>query len=231
MPKRVMVPKDDGAKITTTVTRTTGLDEVVRAAQHGDGQAWAELVSRFQAQAVAAALGWTGRWDTAADLAQDAFQSAYLHLGELREPQVFASWFGRLVRTACSRSTRVRSVPLADLTGPVELPCGPESDPARPVVASEEAAAVRGAVEALPPPERIVVTLFYLAGMSYPQIAEFLGISVPAAKKRAVTARRRLNEMMEMTSTAPSGARPSQTGELRGTVLLFSAIHGGAFVP
>jgi len=212
-------------KIMTTALETTDLAEVVRAAQQGDPQAWAELVNRFQDRAMAAALGWSGHWDVTADRAQEAFRLAYLHLGELREPAAFAVWFGRLVRTACSRAGRVRSVPVVALEEMVEPSPGPEHDLAQSLVAAEAVSAARSAVEALPQHERVVVTLFYLAEMTYPEIAEFLEISVPAAKKRALSARRRLKEMMEMASESLSSARPSAGGGLRDTVLLFSAIH------
>jgi RNA polymerase sigma factor (sigma-70 family) len=209
----------------TTQPETTDLAEVVRAAQQGDAQAWADLVNRFQDRAMAAALGWSGHWDVAADLAQEAFRLACLHLGELREPAAFAVWFARLVRTACSRASRVRSIAVVPLEEVVEPPAGPEPDLAQALVSAEAVSAARSAVEALPQQERVVVTLFYLAEMSYPEIAEFLEISVPAAKKRAFSARHRLKEMMEMAGESLSSARPSVAGGLRDTVLLFSAIH------
>ncbi len=61
--------------------------------------------------------------------------------------------------------------------------------------------------------------------MSYPEIAEFLSISEPAGKKRALSARRRLKTMMEAAEETLLRARPVPTAELRGNVLLFSAIH------
>ncbi len=213
-------------KMMATLLETTALEEVVRAAQRGDAEAWAELVHRSQGRAIAAAFGWSGQWDVAADLAQDAFRLAYLHLADLREPAAFSVWFGRLVRTACARATRggrLRLVPL----GEVDFASGPAQDLAQGLVAVESAVAVRSAVEGLPRHERVVVALFYLAEMSYPQIAEFLGISVPAAKKRALTARRRLKEMMEVTSEPSPRAALSRRVDLPATVLLFSAIHRG----
>ena len=60
-------------KVMATLLETEDLEEIVRAAQQGDAAAWAELVPRFQDRAIAAAFGWSGHWDVAADLAQEAF--------------------------------------------------------------------------------------------------------------------------------------------------------------
>ena len=201
------------------------LQGLVRAARDGDPSAWAELVDRFQDRAMASALGWSGSWANAADIAQDAFRMAYEHLGELREPDAFGGWFAQLVRTACTRSVR-RAGPatVAWPDGPeLEDPGGP--DPAEAIVRDEDAAAVRAAIEALPPTERVVVALFYLAEMSFPDIAGFLGIGLSAAKKRGFCARRHLKELLPMASEILAASRPSRTGQLRDTVLLFSAIH------
>jgi RNA polymerase sigma-70 factor (ECF subfamily) len=130
------------------------LANIVSAAQNGDAAAWAELVGRFQDAAQAMALGWSGRWDEAPDLAQEAFRLAYAHLGELHDPAAFASWFARLVRTSCSRSkrsSRLRTVPLEQVADRPE-DGGPDS--AERIVAEEDAAAVRAAIEALPDRER-----------------------------------------------------------------------------
>ncbi len=98
------------------------LEEVVTAAKGGDEEAWAQLVAWFQDRALAAALGWSGNWDSAADLAQDAFRLAYLHLEDLREPAAFPAWFGRVVRTACSRASRTRAVRTVPLEDTVDFP-------------------------------------------------------------------------------------------------------------
>jgi len=205
------------------MTERRGLEELVPAARSGDQEAWAELVARYQDRAMATALGWSGRWHDAADIAQEAFRLAYLHLSELEEPAAFGAWFARVVRTACSRQQRRHQLPSAPLSDAAEALASPEVED--PLVKSEEEAAIRSAVEALPDSERVVIALFYLAELGYPQIAEFLGIGLSSAKKRGATGRRRLKELLPMTAEILSQTRPSRTNELRDTVLLFSAIH------
>ena len=62
---------------------------LVRQAQTGDAEAYAELVRRFQDAVYATAYQTVLDSDTARDLAQEAFVRAYQALGELRRPEAF----------------------------------------------------------------------------------------------------------------------------------------------
>jgi hypothetical protein len=93
------------------------------------------------------------------------------------------------------------------------------------VVTALAAAEVRAAVERLPEGERCVVALHYLGAMPYTEVAAFLAISVPAAKKRAWSARRRLKELLPMVANALTAARPSGSESFRDTILLFGALR------
>jgi RNA polymerase sigma-70 factor (ECF subfamily) len=198
------------------------LDVVVEAARAGSPHAWAELVTRFQDVAVATALGCSGEIESARDIAQEAFVLAFRHLRELEDTGAFPAWFLRLVRTACHRRRRRLSV----VTLPLDrVAAGDGADPAHIVLSQREAERVRSAVEALPQAERVVVALHYLAGLTYPEVATFLGIGLSATKKRAHVARRRLKELLPMTADHLSTARPSRSGRFRDTVLLFAAIR------
>jgi RNA polymerase sigma factor (sigma-70 family) len=204
--------------------RDTSLQAVVEAARGGDHAAWSELVARFQDLAVAVAVGSSGDWDAAPDIAQDAFGIAFRKLADLHEADAFPGWFAAIVRTACSRRSRAKRLANTSFDG-FEIVDPELTDPAALVVAADEQARVRVAVEALPEPERAVVALHYLGDLTYPEIAAFLDITVAAAKKRAFTARRRLEELLPMATDALAAARPSRTDRFRDTILLFIAIR------
>ena len=201
---------------------SASLPDLIRAAKGGDPQAWSELVRRFQDLAVASALGWSGDLESARDIAQEAFALAFRHLGALEDARAFPGWFAQLVRTARGRYRRRerQMVSLGDGAG-----VGDHPDPAATVERRYEAERVRAAVEALPEPERMVIALHYLADLSYPEVAAFLGISVAAAKKRAHVARQRLKELISMTADTLASARPSRNDRFRETVLFFAAIR------
>jgi RNA polymerase sigma factor (sigma-70 family) len=200
------------------------LPAMVAAAREGDAAAWSALVGRFQDAAVAMAMAASDDWDGARDAAQDAFGIAYRKLDDLDEPAAFPGWFAAIVRTACSRRSRKKTVPSVPLDG--AEPVDPaQRDPAAVVAERDEHDRLRRAVETLPEAERAVVALHYLGDLSYPEVAEFLGITVPAAKKRAFSARRKLEARLPMTTDALSAARPSRTDQFRDTILLFVAIR------
>src|SRR5262249_6528744 len=157
-------------------------------------------------------------------VAQEAFGIAYRKLGALDDPAAFPGWFAAIVRTACSRHTRVRGLAVASLDG-VEVPEPSDGDLAAVVAHRDEVRRLGDAVEALPEPERAVVALHYLGDLPYAEVAAFLGISVAAAKKRAFVARRRLEEALPMSTEAFAAARPSRSPRFRDTILLFVAIR------
>lgn len=201
---------------------------LVRAAQAGSIGAWPPLVARFEDLAVAAAVGLCGDLDEAPDLAQEALTEAVRNISSLKDPNAFPAWLLTLVRTANNRRTRRRRLPTEpfDTYGTASM-ADPAQGPEQLVVAASEATQVRNAIEGLPEGERCVIALHYLAEMAYKDVAEFLGISVPAAKKRAWSARSRLQELLPMTTDALAAARPSTGKTFRDTIMVFQAIRTG----
>ncbi len=203
---------------------------LVRDAQAGDPLAWSGLIERFEDLAVATAVGLCGDLDDAHDIAQESLVLAIRNIAALEDPAAFPGWLLRLVRTATNRWARRRRHPTASLdatqgddsSSPVAATAG---SPEEAVASLAEAAQVRAAVEQLPEGERCVVALHYLAGMPYADVAEFLNISIPAAKKRAWTARARMKETLPMVTDALAAARPSRTNQFRDTILVFQAIR------
>ncbi len=200
------------------------LGEVVDAAKEGRSDAWDELVFRFQDLAVATTFGWSGDVESARDAAQEAFLLAFQHLDQLDDPEAFPGWLARLVRTASARQRRRVVAGIASLEAVGDI-AGSSPDPAILTAERGERERVRVGIEALPSGERIVIALHYIAGLSYPQAACFLGISVSAAKKRAFSARAKLKEILPMATDMLVGSRPSGDGSFRDAVLFFAAIR------
>ncbi|HLH99409.1 MAG TPA: sigma-70 family RNA polymerase sigma factor, partial [Acidimicrobiales bacterium] len=204
---------------------------LVCAAQRGDARAWPALIDRFEDIAVASAVGLSGDLDEAPDIAQEAFVLAFRHIDDLQDPAAFPAWLLRLVRTATNRRTRrhrIAAVSLDTPPGGQGMSVGlvdPAAGPEEVVLAAVAASEVRAAVECLPEGERCVVALHYLGGMPYAEVAAFLGITVPAVKKRAWSARRRLKELLPVVADALAAARPSGTESFRDTILLFQALR------
>lgn len=203
---------------------------LVLAAQEGDAEAWSALIDRFEDLAMASAVGLCGDLDEASDIAQEAFALAFRHIADLKSAAAFPAWLLRLVRTATNRRARRRrlaSVSLdAERSGSAPTVLVDQADlPDEVVLNTIEQAEVRAAVERLAEGERCVIALHYLAGMPYAEVADFLGITVSAAKKRAWSARTNLKELLPMVADAFAAARPSDNPGFRDTILLFQAIR------
>ena len=158
------------------------------AERHG---AFGELVSGYQDMAFACAYSVLGDFYLAEDAAQEAFVTAWQKLGQLREPGAFAAWLRRIVLTECNRMTRGKRLTFVPLDAGLDVSSadpGPHADAER----SELKEKVLALVRSLPEGERMVTTLFYVAGYTQADIGEFLGVPLTTVVKRLHSARRRL---------------------------------------
>jgi RNA polymerase sigma-70 factor, ECF subfamily len=155
---------------------------LVARAQLGDLRALDALLATVQAplfRHLAAALG---DEHAAEDALQEVLFTISRRLGTLREPQWFRAWAYRIAnRTAMRHARRLRRaaeavdpLDLAEL--PVDLP-EPDFDP-------ELVSSLVASIDTLPPASRVVLRLHYLDGLTQPEIAEALEISVGTVKSR-----------------------------------------------
>lgn len=164
------------------------------------GRAFGEIVIRFQDMAWSAAYAALGDAHLAEDAAQEAFLTAWRHLDSLREPDAFAGWLQRIVRTQCNRLTRGKRLPTVSWEGVgvhIRAEAAREADPALLTEQNERSCQVHGALAALPEHERVVAVLYYLGGCGQNEIADYLGVPLTTVKKRMWSARRRLRERMK----------------------------------
>ena len=144
--------------------RMTSLGELVRRAQNGDIGSYEHIVRRFQASAFGHAFSVLGDSHLAEDAVQDAFVEAYRNLGSLRTPEAFASWFHRIVFTACSRIRRQRTLPTSSLEEASRI-VDPSERPADQLEREERERTVHLAIQSLPDSLRTVTALYYIGGI------------------------------------------------------------------
>lgn len=186
---------------------------VVDAATAGDREARRMLFERYRTSAYEVAYRITGRMEDALDVVQDSFIHAFEKLGHFQRQAGFKTWLLRIVTNRALDLLRSRKVRLA-----VPLEGSGENGP-EPVVAAETdgsyrpelglerqelAERLREALEALPPEQRAVFSLYATGEMTYGQIAEVLGIPIGTVMSRLFHARRRLRELLP--DLAPQGA-------------------------
>jgi RNA polymerase sigma-70 factor, ECF subfamily len=169
---------------------------VVRRVRDGDREAYRLLVLRYQDGLYRYALRVTRSPDIAADLVQAAFVKAYVSLKSCRDPDRFAAWVFRILTNRCKdflKSRRRRDVSLE----PDQLPAPQRADPARDLDRAELRSALAAGLARLPAAQREAFLMKHVDGMSYEEIAERLGGSVPALKMRVHRARERLRSLLE----------------------------------
>jgi RNA polymerase sigma-70 factor (ECF subfamily) len=178
-------------------------------AQAGDIAAFEELVGRHEDKVYGLALRMTRSEADAAEITQDTFLSAYQHLGEFRGEAAFGSWVHRIAaNNALMRLRRQRTLEVVneDLAGPEFTERGslaetPEADWSRraddKILDEELGRAIRQATDTLAEGYREVFLLKDVEDMSYEEISEMLGISVPAVKSRLHRARLALREAID----------------------------------
>jgi len=183
--------------------------ELLTRAQAGDMSAFESLVDRHEDQVYGLALRMTRSEADAAEITQDTFLSAYQHLSEFRGEAAFGSWVHRIAaNNALMRLRRQKVVDIVsdELAGPEftergSLADGPESDWSKraddKILEDELGRAIQAATDALPEGYREVFLLKDVEGLSYEEISEMVGISIPAVKSRLHRARLALREAID----------------------------------
>jgi uncharacterized protein len=175
---------------------------LVRAACSGDGAAFARLVDRHYATLLASCQRMLADVDLARDAAQEATLRAMLGLDHLRDDARFGAWLVGIGLNAPRGLIGVghRQIPfdLLRQDGRITEPTV-DADPAELIAASELAARVRAAINALPAGQPQAVALFYIDGLTQAEAAEELRTRPGAIKTRLHKARRSLRASLKDT--------------------------------
>ncbi|MET0623388.1 MAG: sigma-70 family RNA polymerase sigma factor [Pyrinomonadaceae bacterium] len=185
------------------MTLTTD-EQLVERALAGDGDAFGEVVRRWERKIFALAYGILGSPEDARDASQETFIAAYRNLQGFRGEAKVSSWLHRIAVNQCiSRQRRARVRPetaLEDETGAaVEglLKAAAVESPAVATESKQRAEAVRRAVVSLPQELREVVLMKEFEELTFQEIAEALRIPLSTVKSRLYTALRQLRMRLE----------------------------------
>jgi RNA polymerase sigma-70 factor, ECF subfamily len=165
------------------------LPSTVRRAASGDAVAQARLVTDFSALARATAVRLVDDPAAVDDVVQEAFVEVFAALAQLRHPKAFPAWVRLAVRKHADRHRRTRR-PTAPLDG-VDPSSARSHHDDELVDQRETARQVRAALAGLRADDRHLLELRYLADWSVAELAEALGITDGAVRKRLHDARRR----------------------------------------
>jgi RNA polymerase sigma-70 factor, ECF subfamily len=185
---------------------------LVEALRRDDPDAAPMLVDAYGDRVYRLAFRITGSREDAEEAAQDALLTIARKIDSFKGESAFSSWIYRVAANAAyqklrSRRAKWREIALDDVLPTIEQDgrhFEPMDDWSRRVdeqaVQSEMRRVIEEAIEGLPPEYRTALVLHDVEGVSNPDIAEALGISLPAVKSRVhrsrLYLRRRLAEYM-----------------------------------
>jgi RNA polymerase sigma-70 factor (ECF subfamily) len=183
-------------------------EQLVERALAGDGDAFGEVVRRWERKIYALAYGITGSVEEARDAAQETFIAAYRNLQGFRGEAKVSSWLHRIAVNQCiTRQRRARVRAETGIEEEVEnaagrfLSSGAKGSPAHAAESKQRAEAVRRAVASLPRELREVVLLKEFEELTFQEIADALGIPLSTVKGRLYTALRQLRLRLERFET------------------------------
>ena len=184
--------------------------ELILAARKGDLDAFNQLVLAYQDRIHNLAARILGDTDTAEDITQNTFLTAYLNLPRFRNGS-FRSWLYRIATNACydlyrrhkrypvvsiesEELAEERFVALNDISGTRFLP---ETE----VEKHEIVLDVQKALSQLDMDQKAVVVLVDIQDVDYQEAAHILRIPVGTVKSRLARARMRLRQLLDHSIT------------------------------
>jgi RNA polymerase sigma-70 factor (ECF subfamily) len=155
----------------------------------GDMDCLGRLVERHQGRTLRLARRITGDPEMAEDVAQEAFLRVYRSAKRYRPTARFTTWLHRIVVNLCWDHRRKWR---GGLEQPPDRPDAGSLEPGDRISRAESRAAVRRAVLALPPRQRLAVVLHRFEGHTVREVAGITGWSESAVESCLVRAYRQL---------------------------------------
>lgn len=171
-------------------------EQELAAARRGERAAQAVLYRRFERPAYTLARRMLDDPDTAADVLQDAFLTAFRSLHQYRGEAPFGHWLRRVVATQALMQLRARR-----RWQEVFVPMGEDADA---VFGAEDLQDIdlEALLGRLPPLPRAVLWLYHVEGYTHVEIAALCQRSVSFSKSQLSRAHARLREHVQAAGTA-----------------------------
>lgn len=167
--------------------------QLVKKSLNGDIKSFGELVEKYRQNVHAFCYHRVGDFQDAQDLVQEIFLKVYLSLNQLRDPGKFSAWLYRIAINGCNLWLRKRSQKTLSLKDPDKLQ---DTSPSiyEDYHKRELEIKIKEALSRLSENNRLVITLHYLAGRSYNEMAEFLNLPLSTVKSRVHEGKKQLKK-------------------------------------
>jgi RNA polymerase sigma-70 factor (ECF subfamily) len=190
-------------------------DQLLTAARQGDAGALETLLVRYQPQLYRFGLRMCGNVDDAGDVAQDSLIAMARSLRDFRGDASVSTWLYTIARRFCIRKRR-RSKFAPARVEPLDAPgndavqhlVDPAPNPEHAAAGGEIEAALAAAIDALDERQREVLVLRDIEGLSAPEVAKVMRISVDAVKSRLHRARVAVRNQLAPRLGGPAAEAP-----------------------
>jgi len=140
--------------------------------------------------------------DDTRDLCQDTFLRVHRYLNQYRFESPLKSWIGQVAYSVARRHLERKRIPIVEVETDDESFSLVEQvsdgfDLEEASADAELGALLKDEIEALPPLQRTVLTLYHLDEVSIPEIAEITGLAAGTIKSHLFRCRARLRDRLE----------------------------------
>ncbi len=187
-------------------------EALVTRVRDGDREAYRPLVERYQQPLFRMAFARVHDEEEARDIVQAAFVKGWTHLDGFRADSSFLTWMRRIVENLCTDHARKRTrrktgsyddaVAARDEDGEI-VQAHHGDDPGKAAANRELRERIGTALDQLPEDQRRILLLREIDGLSYKEIAEFVGIPEGTVMSRLFYARKRVQALLRDEDPGP----------------------------
>ncbi len=186
--------------------------ELIKRAREGDDAAYTQVVQAYRKRILGTIARLISRPEDVEDVGQEVFLRLYFSLDQLRTPEVFEPWLYRLTVNAAydylRKHRRRREARMADLSEQqvtmADAAAGTHQDDE-----DRRRQGVRETVDtlmqAVSEPDRLLLTLKEIEGLSLKELEKVYGVNENALKVRLFRARQRVLKAFETSVAKAAG--------------------------
>lgn len=204
--------KEPGAPRPASVLERIRERALVQRLRRGDERAFAELVRANQDRVYDLVLRMLGDREEALDVSQEIFVSVHAALRRFRGESRLSTWVFRIARNHClnrleylARREKGRQTELSQVSEAELSAQRPSARPDDLVALDEQRCLVERALRQLDEPQRLLVVLRDVEGLSYDEIAGIAELPEGTVKSRLHRARAALAEAVARLEASPKG--------------------------
>jgi len=208
-------------------TKERSDDDLLAAARGGDVDALDALIVRYQPRVYRFGVRMCSDVEDARDVLQETLLAMARSVRDFRADSSLSTWLYTIARRFCMKKRRKskfaprQEESLEALSGErLDVLSAPTRDPEQELARRELGAALDTAIASLDPPQREVLVLRDVEGLTAADVAKVLGLTVEAVKSRLHRAR--LAVRQKLAPALGAAASPHWSGSCRDVLTLFT---------